>query len=352
MFKPALPFKPDNAFELYWYFVSERHAMLERRLAGKPREEWTTDPHLSAYRFTNVYRVEDYVSQYLLRNVLYHVRTLPNTCVPLEEMPLREPHTPEDVFFRVMLFKLFNKPETWELLTRERYDFTVWENAENHLDVIDRGLAAAKTHTPIYSAAYVMPAAPHPQKVSKHRSHLELLWKMMHAGVPAQLAECSTFSKALAVLQRWPIMGDFLASQFLLDLDYSEAFNFEQDVFPAGPGARSGIVKCFPNHPDLTRAGVRSEYRTQAYMDVIRGMHANQDAHLKSLGLPFNRLYNLPLALNDIQNCFCETDKLARVAMPHVQGLGDRTVVKQKFAPRPVAYESIVVPPKWLRRRE
>ena len=45
------------------------------------------------------YRASDRVSQYLIRNVIY-----------------RHDQGPEEVFFRIMLFKLFNKIETWELL--------------------------------------------------------------------------------------------------------------------------------------------------------------------------------------------------------------------------------------------
>ena len=70
-----------------------------RRVAGLA-PPWSDDPVLSAHRFTNVYRAADRVSQYLIRNVLYD-----------------GPQDAEEVFFRALLFKLFNRIETWEQLT-------------------------------------------------------------------------------------------------------------------------------------------------------------------------------------------------------------------------------------------
>ena len=75
--------------------------MYERRLRGEP-EPWTDDPVLASFRFTNTFRAADRVSQYLIRNVIY-----------------RGPGEPDEVLFRILLFKFFNKVETWELLERE-----------------------------------------------------------------------------------------------------------------------------------------------------------------------------------------------------------------------------------------
>ena len=52
------------------------------------------------YKFTNAYRASDRVSQYLIRNVIYR-----------DDMP----KSPREVFFRIVLFKLFNKIDTWKL---------------------------------------------------------------------------------------------------------------------------------------------------------------------------------------------------------------------------------------------
>src|SRR2546430_2190559 len=60
---------------------------------------WTADEILSRHKFCNSYRASDRVSQYLIRNVIY-----------------KGTQTEEEVLFRIVLFKLFNKIETWQYL--------------------------------------------------------------------------------------------------------------------------------------------------------------------------------------------------------------------------------------------
>ncbi len=87
-------------FDAYWYFAAERQRIFHQRVRGE-RPPWTSDPVLSAYRFTNAYRAADRVSQYLIRKVAY----IGDQAV-------------DEVVFRVLLFKLFNKVATWELLVK------------------------------------------------------------------------------------------------------------------------------------------------------------------------------------------------------------------------------------------
>lgn len=93
---------PTPVFDTYWQFAAERQAIYFRRLAGQSGP-WTTDPILSAYRFTNAYRAADRVSQFLIGDVQYR-----------EDRP----STPDEIFFRTLLFKIFNRIETWTELER------------------------------------------------------------------------------------------------------------------------------------------------------------------------------------------------------------------------------------------
>ena len=50
------------------------------------------------------------------------------------------------------------------------------------------------------------------------------------------------------------MMGDFLAFQYVIDLNYSPLINFsEMDFVVPGPGARSGFRKCFESYGGLAR---------------------------------------------------------------------------------------------------
>ena len=88
-----------EAFRWYFHFARARMDIFWRRM--QDQTPLTTDPILSRYKFTNVYRVLDRVSQYLVRRVIY-------------ERPAD--FSAEDTLFRILIFKIFNKIETWEFL--------------------------------------------------------------------------------------------------------------------------------------------------------------------------------------------------------------------------------------------
>src|SRR6266851_1295327 len=94
--------RPSAVYDTYWRFAAERQRIFFERLAGAP-PPWTGDPILARYKFTNAYRASDRVSQYLIRRVIYR-----------SDLPASD----DEVFFRILLFKLFNKIETWQLLER------------------------------------------------------------------------------------------------------------------------------------------------------------------------------------------------------------------------------------------
>lgn len=124
--------------------------------------------------------------------------------------------------------------------------------------------------------------------------------------------------EAFSVLRSYPTMGDFLAFQMLIDLNYSTLLHFdEMDYVVAGPGARDGIRKCF----GVEARGIESA--------VIRYMADAQAEHFARLRLGFTGLNGRPLQLIDCQNLFCEVDKYARVAHPEVPGLSGRSRIKQ-----------------------
>lgn len=301
-------------FNTYWRFSALRQQAYESRISGAPGP-WTSDPILRVHRFTNCYRASDRVSQYVINEVAYcgsQVR--------------------EEIVFRVLLFKFFNKISTWQLLERELGPLT-WEGFD--LDAYDRVLSeASRAGATLYSAAYVMPA-PNLGAARKHTNHLRLLDAMIRSGLPKRLQDATDMRTAFELLKGYPGIGDFLAFQFLIDLNYSALLDFdEMDFVVAGPGARDGIRKCFGPAAN----GIESE--------VIRYMAQSQDEHFDRLGLQFGGLRGRPLQLIDCQNLFCETDKYSRVAHPEVTGISGRTRIKQKYRmlPEPL---TATFPPKW-----
>ena len=115
---------------------------------------------------------------------------------------------------------------------------------------------ALATGRSIYSAAYIMPSAGRVfGYTQKHRNHLKLIERMMIEEAPQRLAGARTMRDAFSLLRSYPSIGDFLAYQFVTDLNYSEITNFsEMEFVVPGPGALDGIRKCFTDLGGLTEA--------------------------------------------------------------------------------------------------
>lgn len=285
-------------------------------MVGDP-SPWTEDPVLREYKFTNPYRASDRVSQYLIRNVIYD-----------------GDQSSEELVFRTLVFKVFNRIETWELLRGELGRISYAEYSFKRYDsILTRAMAKGVR---IYSAAYIMPSGGKSLGFGrKHRMHLTLIERMLKEGVPDRLAGTTSMGNAFELLRSFPTIGDFLAYQYVTDLNYSTLTNFsEMEFVIPGPGARDGIRKCFSDLGGLTEA------------EMIRVVADRQHSEFERLGLSFKSLWGRPLQLIDCQNLFCEVSKYARIMHPQQKGTTGRMRIKQRHRPNvvPIRYW---YPPKW-----
>jgi hypothetical protein len=229
---------------------------------------------------------------------------------------------------------LFNKIETWQHLEREVGPITFADYRFGRYDaVLSKAMAQG---TRIYSAAYIMPPGSSAFGCkAKHQNHLKLLEAMMRDALPDRLAAARSMQKGFELLRAYPTIGDFLAYQFITDVNYSDVTAFsEMDFVIPGPGAKDGLRKCFADPGGLSDA------------ELIRLMADRQNEECTRLGLELPSLWGRPLQLIDCQNLFCEVDKYARVAHPEATGLTGRTRIKQKFAAHSEPMQ-FWYPPKW-----
>ncbi len=291
-------------FDAYWYFACERQSMFLKRIGGVNRHATSDDPILSSHRFTNSYRASDRVSQYLIRNVIWADT---------------DKWSDEDLFFRVLLFKLFNRIETWDSIldvlgevSLRTYQFTLFDQL-----LTERRSGGDR----IYSSAYIMPSAGRVfGHTSKHANHLRLIEWMLEEKYPQKLRSSGSMLEAFEMLMAAPSIGPFLAYQFVTDLNYSPLTEFsEMEFVAAGPGAIDGISKCFV---DTKRIPPER---------IIRHMASNQTNYFEHYSLRFNDLWGRPLQLIDCQNIFCEISKYSRAAFPEIQGKSGRSRIKQKY---------------------
>lgn len=307
----------SEVYDSYWRFAAERQAIFFRRLISSPAP-WTSDAILAHFKFTNAYRASDRTSQYLIRNVIYR-----------EDLP----DSPQEVVFRILLFKFFNRIPTWELLQQALGAITFADYNVRRYDAI---LSQARNdNRRLYSAAYIMPPGGSRASTTKHQTHLQLLDRMMRDALPQRLADARSMREGFELFRAYPTIGSFLAYQFVTDVNYSECINFsEMEFVVPGPGARDGLRKCFVDSGGLSDS------------DLIRYMAELQEREFGRLGLDFRSLWGRPLQLIDCQNLFCETDKYARLRHPQIKGRTGRTRIKQRFHPN-MAGIHFFYPPKW-----
>ncbi len=278
----------------------------------------TSDPILREYKFTNVYRACDRVSQYLINHVIYNDV---------------ERFTPEDVLLRILVFKIFNKIETWEYLEKTYGDISI-----EHFDVEDISnlLSRRQSAYPIFSNAYMMTGSHrrYDYLSNKHARWLQMVKdEFIGEGVVKKVLKADSMESVFNLMEQCSFVGGFLAYQYTIDFNYSPYVNFDENSFvKAGIGAIRGIKKCFHEYGE-------------DYEDAIRYIYKHLDDYRREFGLDkFKPLPGREPHLIDIQNCFCETDKYLRAKMPELLVGNVRIKQHYKETPQPIDY---AFPPKW-----
>ncbi|MBD3194383.1 MAG: hypothetical protein GF317_04960 [Candidatus Lokiarchaeota archaeon] len=314
-----------KVWDIFWYWVKERQNIFYKRLRGEPAP-WTNDKIFQTYKFTNAYRVCDRTSQYLLKNVIY--------CANKKEFDER------DIVFRILLFKIFNKIETWKALENKfgvikasNFDFESYYNFIRDLNNKQAVLSSAymlSTASPKY--LYGMPT-----RFGNYLMFLntaifkDKLYKRIIG------AKCLSLRFVYKLLLQYKGLSRFLAYQYSIDLNYSELINFDEDSFVvAGGGALRGIEKMVVDHDKCKPEHI--------IMKMVKEQNRTSFSHYN--------LFGRDLKAIDLQNVFCEVDKYTRVKYPELDyklgfaKLGKLKRIKHKFVSNdePINY---FFPPKW-----
>lgn len=314
--KMTAPSIRQGVYELYWTFASRRQEAFERRLSGASWP-WTTDRILQVYKFCNVFRAADRVSQYMIKDVAY----------------ADDPSTQADRIFQIVAFRTFSNIKTWRGLRRElggapTLDHLASGAFENALDVLK------KENGGLYTGAFILCANKAYGFDEKHRNHVGLFKDMfLERHLHDRIRGANSLEQVVGLLQDFPLMGPFMAYQTAIDLNYSAILDFcENDYTQAGPGAVRGLKKAFTDLNDYSPS------------DAILWMTERQEAEFERLALPFDGLFGRALHAIDCQGLFCELDKYCREAAPEL--LSNRSRIKARFTASldPIA---LFFPPKW-----
>lgn len=313
--KPPTP--RQGVYELYWLFAYRRHRAFEARLKGAS-QPWSDDPILQTFKFCNVYRALDRVSQFLLREVAYGTDAL---------------STPHDRVFQIVAFRMFSNIRTWEELTRRLGGKPCIEHLRSGA-LLQKLNQIKEQFGGLYTGAFILCANKAFGFDEKHKNHEALFRHMfLEQGCAERVMDAPNLQALVALLQSYPLMGPFMAYQTAIDLNYSELVNFsENDYVQAGPGALRGLKKAFVDLGDYSPA------------EAILWMVEWQDREFARLDIEFPGLFGRPLHAIDCQGLFCELDKYCREAVPGLASARRR--IKARFNPSSIPIQ-LFMPPKW-----
>jgi hypothetical protein len=266
--------KPRTPYDTLLYWIAERQRIYERRLLAFPKP-WTHDPILLQYRFCNVYREQDTVTQWIAGH-------------------WRNPYsTDPDLWFAMCIARLFNWPPTLDAM-----GYPVPYRPKHLRDVV-HGLKDAGDK--VFSGAYIV--STNGVKMDKTDYLLDrVLAPLWAARADVRPIVGDTLDSSHQRLSQHIGMGSFLAAQVVADLKYVRPLSKAVDWHTwasSGPGSRRGLNRVLGRPTD-------APWREHDWRRELGVLQAKVNADLK-------RSLPEPLHAQDLQNCLCEVDKYLRV---------------------------------------
>lgn len=268
----------DRAMDFLSY-VEQRHQVWEKRQAGLP-QPWTHDPIVATRKFTNVYRVLDYGSQFLLRDLL--------------ESDLDERNT----LMRCFLYRHTNLPSAWEAWHGET---GIYPDVACLSDLEEFWLSHKASGGRIFSGAYMIYPQSAVPGTDKTTSVIELTLRLFSPDSPQDIVPdflaAGTQRERFAVLRRNKGVADFMSMQILTDWGYSRFGepDAENDMVVPGPGAKRGAKAIDPT--------ARPEETLEWAWRAIQDLDVSIDLPRGGIRRPSKM---------DAQNCLCEFSKYVR----------------------------------------
>jgi hypothetical protein len=270
------------------YFVWEREAIRQARENGIMIEMWTADPIFQKYKFTNIRRRDDRVSQWVIEHLI-------------------EPAVDDGdqhLWFTLLVARLINWPPTLSRLIAAG----VIPCAPHEFDAarFESVLESAKAHGKVYSGAYML----YPTKMEPGGNKSRAVAKYIlgsavaHADAidAAMWGTCETHhsvERLVEALSQCFGISTFIAGQVAADLTYTELYFDDLYTYaPIGPGSSRGLNYLLSRGPSATWSqGAFNAELIRLRLEIIE--------HLKITDM----------TLHDVQNCMCEFSKYCRTVL-------------------------------------
>lgn len=271
----------EDKLKKFVYWINERESIRLSKTIGRPAP-WTEDQFLQQYRFCNVHRVDDRVSQWLLKNVY-------------------EPYRAHELlWFMAACARWVNWPPAIQELMDQGAWPTMWFDADRFGAVIDERVARGDK---AWTGAYMIHSLSHPdigkgtwiaakalQPLYDRRIEFSHFFKQERRTVEAGVGKIAgSFNH-----------GTFMAGQIVADWTYTKLMQSAPDLYtwaPIGPGSKRGMNRL---HDRALEGSLSQEQFTDELQELM------------SLVVDMTKI-GISMTAHDFQNCLCEFDKYLRL---------------------------------------
>jgi hypothetical protein len=275
-------FQDTQLLRNFYYWISERHAIYQRRVNGEPGP-WTGNPVLRAYKFTNPFRENDRDTIWMRKNW-----TGPNEDQPWEIQ-----------IFNCAFFRLFGSTD---FLAEHGYVYK-WD-PERTKDVATRMFELKRK---VFTGAYIITnqGIRMPKQNMVVDCFLQPVWEARER--LAEVARNGSLQQLHRALRDYPGLGGggFMAYEIVTDLNYTPVLREATDRFTwanAGPGAKRGLNRLLKL--DLNK-GWPGEISNMLMKDLLRLAPHYLEPHV-----PLDHV-----DMRCIEHSLCEWDKFQRVSL-------------------------------------
>lgn len=297
---------PDVAMT-FLNFVEQRHVAWLQRQAGLPGP-WSDDPIVQRKKFTNVFRILDHGSQFVLTDLI-------------------DPDlSPRDQLARLFLYRHTGRVESWEYLELMMGSYPVVAELDDVLRVMkeyrgkSRPSSSGPTHKggkskmtrvferSIFTSAYLVFPQTQTPGSDKLDSIIQLTQRLFDPSSPEDVMpdflDSTDPERQFNALRRNKGVADFMSMQILTDWGYTPhcGEDREDHFVVAGPGARKGAAELDPT--------ARPEDVVEW---AVEAMASSPDCPLLPLD-EYGEYLRAPSYM-DAQNTLCEFSKYVRYAV-------------------------------------
>ena len=296
-----------DSLDMFLHFVNERYKIHLRKDIKQIHPPYTKDPILKQFRFTNIRREHDKETKWLIQHITSNSK-------------LRY----EDKLLNCILFRLFNKHETAELINMP-IAFSKGYDPEEYRELFEQK-QQENPHYVFFTGAFNTGGLKRalkwylPEDRPDNSMEMRVMYFMQYLldeGITYYLtaSDADSPEAVCELLQSYMGIGEFLAYQIFVDMTYIEKFPFSENEFTiAGPGAKLGLKFLFNDRANMSAEELifwlRDNWEALNQYNIQNGNKHTVNPKILFSDLPEeDRVMNVM----SLENCLCEFSKYYKV---------------------------------------